>query len=207
MDPNDYLNKILASQTFREDDPELENVRKRRQGIEEMLRGHFSGSKPSVRWGGSIAKGTMIREAYDGDMTCYFPHDEKEAGESLEEIYNNVAEALGERFAVERKTSALRVKDPSRKEAKGFPEDLHIDVVPGRFVDAAEADVFLHRTTGDKERLKTNLDVHIEHIRDSGVRPAIRLMKLWNVRNCVFRPNPATDSDASRPPVPTERGH
>lgn len=25
--------------------------------------------------------------------------------------------------------------------------------------------------------------------------------------NCVFRPKPATDSDASRPPVPTERGH
>ena len=24
---------------------------------------------------------------------------------------------------------------------------------------------------------------------------------------CVFRPNPATDSDASRPPIPTERGH
>lgn len=24
---------------------------------------------------------------------------------------------------------------------------------------------------------------------------------------CVFRPKPATDSDASRPPVPTERGH
>jgi hypothetical protein len=30
----------------------------------------------------------------------------------------------------------------------------------------------------------------------------------WMWRNgCVFRPKPATDSDASRPPVPTERGH
>ena len=26
-------------------------------------------------------------------------------------------------------------------------------------------------------------------------------------QNCVFRPNPATASDASRPPSPTERGH
>jgi len=24
---------------------------------------------------------------------------------------------------------------------------------------------------------------------------------------CVFRPKPAADSDASRPPIPTERGH
>ena len=28
-----------------------------------------------------------------------------------------------------------------------------------------------------------------------------------NDAGCVFRPKPATDSDASRPPVPTERGH
>jgi len=27
------------------------------------------------------------------------------------------------------------------------------------------------------------------------------------IKTCVFRPKPATDSDASRPPVPTERGH
>ncbi len=27
------------------------------------------------------------------------------------------------------------------------------------------------------------------------------------MRLCVFRPKPATDSDASRPPIPTERGH
>ena len=29
----------------------------------------------------------------------------------------------------------------------------------------------------------------------------------WINAVCVFRPNPATDSDASRPPIPTERGH
>jgi len=185
MDPNEYLTKILAGQTFRDDDPELKDLRKRRKDIEDTLRGHFSSSDPSIRWGGSMAKETMIREAYDGDMTCYFPHDEAEAGTTLEEIYDNVAEALAEDFAVERKASALRVKDPSTNESKGFAEDLHIDVVPGRFVNDDGEDVFLHRTTGDKERLKTNLQVHIDHIRDSGVRPAVRLMKLWNVRNAV----------------------
>jgi hypothetical protein len=34
-----------------------------------------------------------------------------------------------------------------------------------------------------KQRLKTNLQTHIDHIRDSGVTDAIRLMKLWKVRN------------------------
>ncbi len=185
MNANDYLAKILDQQTFADDDPELVELRRRRREIEDLLRGRFSKSGPSIRWGGSMAKRTMIREAYDGDMTCYFPHDGTEARNTLEEIYESVAVALGEKYEVERKTSALRVKDPSTREAKGFAQDLHIDVVPGRFTSDDGDDVFLHRTTGNKERLKTNLQVHIDHIRDSGVRRAIRLMKLWNVRNGI----------------------
>lgn len=185
MNASDYLEKILTQQTFGDDDPELKELRKRRKEIENALQRHFSKSSPSIRWGGSVAKGTMIREAYDGDITCYFPHDETEAGNTIEEIYENVANALGGTYVVERKTSALRVKDPSTKESKGFAQDLYIDVAPGRFTSDEGDDVFLHRTSGDKQRLKTNLQVHIDHIRDSGVRPAIRLMKLWNVRNGI----------------------
>ncbi len=132
-----------------------------------------------------MAKGTMIREAYDGDMTCYFPHDETEAGDNLKEIYENVARILTEKFEVERKKSALRVKDPSTMTSMGFAADLHIDVVPGRFTSEEKTDVFLHQVNSEKGRLKTNLQVHIDHIRKSGVRPAIRLIKLWNVRNGI----------------------
>lgn len=185
MNANDYLRNILDQQTFTDDGPELVELRRRRREIEDFLRRRFSKSSPSIRWGGSMAKQTMIREAYDGDMTCYFPHDESQAGSTLEEIYEAVAAALGEEYEVERKTSALRVKDPGTKAEKGFAQDLHIDVVPGRFTSDDGDDVFLHRTSGDKERLKTNLQVHIDHIRDSGVRPAIRLMKLWNARNGI----------------------
>jgi hypothetical protein len=185
MNANEYLTKLLDQQSFADDDLELVELRRRRQEVEDLLRGRFSKSGPTIRWGGSMAKGTMIREAYDGDMTCYFRHDETEAGRTLEEIYDSVATALGEKYDVQRKTSALRVKDPSTKGAKGFAQDLHIDVIPGRFTSDGGDDVFLHRTSGDKQRLKTNLQVHIDHIRDSGVRPAIRLMKLWNVRNGV----------------------
>lgn len=183
MNANDYLKKILAQQTFDDDDPELKELRKRRKEIEGALRKYFLKSSPSIRWGGSMAKETMIRESYDGDMTCYFPHDEVDAGTTLEEIYDSTAEALRKEYEVEGKASALRVKDSSTVESKGFAQDLHIDVVPGRFTSDDGDDVFLHRTTGDKQRLKTNLQVHIDHIRDSGVRDAIRLIKLWNIRN------------------------
>ncbi|MCZ6655533.1 MAG: hypothetical protein O7D91_21200 [Planctomycetota bacterium] len=183
MKPNEYLKKILAEQTFDDDDQELKDLRKRRKDIEKTLRAQFSKSGPSIRWGGSMAKGTMIRESYDGDMTCYFEHEEEGAGSTLEEIYNNTEEALQGDYVVKRKASALRVEDSSTTSTKGFAEDLHIDVVPGRYTDDDKDEVFLHRTTGDKERLKTNLQVHIDHIKDSGVTEAIRLMKLWKVRN------------------------
>ena len=178
MKPNEYLNKILEQQTFNDDDQELKDLRQRRQDIDKKLRAYFSKSSPSIKWAGSMAKGTMIRESYDGDMTCYFPEDETEAGETLKEIYENVEKALLEDYQVQRKASALRVRD-----LDNWSTDLHIDVVPGRFTDEDKADVFLHRTTPEKERLKTNLQTHIDHICGSGVVDAIRLMKLWKVRN------------------------
>lgn len=185
MNASDYLDSILLGQTLADDGPELRELRRRRKEIERLLRAHFTDSTPSIRWGGSMAKGTMIREAYDGDMTCYFPRDDSGAGDSLEVIYENVAKTLSQNYEVERKTSALRVKDSSTKAAKGFAADLHIDVVPGRFTSDDENEVFLHQNAGNKERLKTNLQVHIDHIKGSGVTPAIRLMKLWNVRNGI----------------------
>lgn len=178
MKPNEYLNEVLAAQTFLRDDDELVELRERRNDIDTLLRAHFSGDNPSIRWAGSMAKGTMIRESYDGDITCYFPHDENGVGDTLEDIYTNVSEALQDEYQVEQKASALRVRDKV-----DWQSDLHIDVVPGRFTSDEKTDVFLHRTTHEKDRLKTNLQVHIDHIKDSGVIDAIRLTKLWKVRN------------------------
>ena len=70
--------------------------------------------------------------------------------------------------------------DPS-----GQGSDIHIDVVPGRYTDDTRTDVYLHQNLANKERLKTNLQTHIDHVRDSGVADAIRLMKLWRVLNAI----------------------
>ena len=182
MTPTEYLKKILEQQTFNDDAEEITDLRERRDSVKDLLNERFSASKPSIRWAGSMAKATMVRDAYDGDITCYFKHDETEAGETLEELYEAVEEALGGDYIIERKPSAIRIRD---KSTDAYYVDLHLDVVPGRFIDNDKKDVFLHRTTGDKERLKTNLHVHIDHIRKSGVRGAIRLMKIWNVRHGV----------------------
>jgi hypothetical protein len=122
----------------------------------------------------------MIKEAYDLDMTCYFGRDDNGAGETLQEIYENVEAALADDYLITRKPSALRLKSKSLSD---WATDFHIDVVPGRFIEEKNEDVFLYRSSGEKGRQKTNLDVHIEHVKGSGVTDAIRLMKLWRARN------------------------
>jgi hypothetical protein len=182
MTTNDYLAKVLASQTLADDSTELKTLQQHRAEVEKLLRDHFDDCSPTIRYGGSKAKDTMIKESYDLDIVCYFPHEDTGAGETLEDIYNNTRKALEVTYIVEPKASTLRVKD---REPSAGAADLHIDVVPGRFTDDSKTDVFLYRSSGEKKRLKTNLDTHIKHVKDSGVTEAIRLLKLWKARNGV----------------------
>jgi hypothetical protein len=186
MTTNEYLKQILSSQNLAEGSDELKALQEHRADVEKLLRDNFAACSPTIRYGGSKAKGTMNRESYDLDLICYFPNDDTAAGETLENIYNNVGDALKKKYVVERKTSVLRIKnaDPAN-----YGVDFHIDVVPGRYTDDAKSDAFLYQSGAEKKRLKTNLDTHIKHIRDSGVTDAIRLVKLWKVRNGIVLKN------------------
>ncbi len=178
----DCLKRVLKNQALDPDGAELKRLREKREQVEELLRTEFEDSDLVIRYGGSKASGTMIRESYDLDLPTYFRYEDTGAGETLEKIYNNVAKALEKEFVVERKRSALRLK----QRVEGVDdEDLRIDVVPGRFVDDSETDAFLHQEGVEKNCLKTNLDKHIEHVKQSGVRDAIKLQKLWRVRRTL----------------------
>lgn len=179
MTNEEYLNEILQSQTLDAAGDELKLLRSRRNDVDKLLRKEF-GSAPSIRYGGSKAKGTMIKDSYDLDITCYFDNDDNTAGDTLQEIYESVVDVFEDDYYVERKPSAVRLKC---KDADDEIEDYHIDVVPGRFVDDNRDDVFLYLHSAEKGRQKTNLDVHISHVKDSGVIDDLRLMKLWRVRN------------------------
>lgn len=179
MTDEEYLEKILKSQTLDPDGKEMKELRSRRDDVEKLLRNKF-GSNPSIRYGGSKAKGSMILEDYDLDVICYFDNDDDSAGDTLQEIYESVEKVFLDDYLVERKPSAIRLKSC---DSDNWATDYHVDVVPGRFVDEEREDVFLYRSSGEKGRQKTNLDVHINHVKESGVIDAIRLTKLWRIRN------------------------
>jgi hypothetical protein len=174
---DNYLRAVLKNQQFEQDSPELAQLRAKREEVEGVLREVF-GSVPKIIYGGSKAKNTMIRESYDLDVVCYFPHDYEGAGSTLREIYETVHEVLREAgFRVKPKTTSLQLE-----ETIGTSEErryTHIDVVPGRYTDGLSGDVFLYQQGSEKDRLKTNIDKHIAYIKDSGLTDTIKLVKLW----------------------------
>jgi tRNA nucleotidyltransferase (CCA-adding enzyme) len=178
MTDQEYLQAVLKGQDLKDDSSELRALQTERAKVEKALRAGFPDSSPTIRYGGSIAKNTLIKENYDLDIACYFPNDDTSAGETLKDVFDNTEKVLAAEYDVVRKRTALRLRNKQKV-------DFHIDVVPGRFTDDKKSDAFLHQEGADKDRLKTNLEAHIEHIRDSGAIEAIRLLKLWKTRKAI----------------------
>jgi hypothetical protein len=176
MTAHEYLQSVLKSQEVKPDGAEMKALQAARAEVEAVLRAGFTDSSPTIRYGGSKVKRTMNLDDYDLDIICYFPHDETAAGDTLAQIYNNARTCLQNAgYGVDSRTTALRVRD---KEGN----DFHIDVVPGRFTDESKTDAFLHQNGGSKKYLKTNPQVHVEHIAKSGCTDDIRFAKLWRPR-------------------------
>jgi hypothetical protein len=179
MNTQEYLTEVLQIQKLADESQELKDLQQHRADVEKLLRREFNASSPTIRYGGSKAKDTLIKESFDLDITCYFASDDTSAGTSLKDIYDNVAKALEKDYFLERKTSSLRLL---AKDTKLANRDFHIDVVPGRYVDEGRSDCYIHQNGNEKERLKTNLETHVKN---SGVIDAVRLLKLWKVRKTI----------------------
>lgn len=182
MTADEYLREVLESQCLGDDSDEVKALQKHRADVEKLIRENFNNTALAIRYAGSKAKGTMNKESYDLDIISYVSSGDNTAGESLEDIYGNHKTALAKKFYVETKGSALRLKGHNPEDVG---VDFHIDVVPGRFTDETQTDAYLYQSGGDKTRLKTNLDVHLDYVRNSGLIDAIRVAKLWKVRNSL----------------------
>ncbi len=182
MTNNEYLDAILNQESFKKDDVELDDLRAERDKVEVIIQDAFETSSPQIVYGGSKAKHTMVKSSYDLDIPVYFDHDDTKCGATLKDIYENVRDALSNDYFVISKNASLclEIHDGENKSYS------HVDVVPGRRVseDKSNTDVFLYQNDGEKNRLKTNLETHIGHIRDSGFRSEIKLTKIWrNINN------------------------
>ena len=175
--PEEFLRAVLEEQTLAEGSSERAALLSEHELVRSLLIRSLTDVTPLVEVGGSMAKDTLVRAGYDLDTNCYFAHDDDGAGDTLREIRDNVEEALKAEYVVKPKRSALRLTG-RKKGSLAFT----VDVVPGRYVDDTQQDVFLFQEGSDKERLKTNLRKPISHIKSSGRTDIIRLAKIWKLR-------------------------
>ena len=169
MSAEQYFRKLLAEQDLSE--AELSALRRLRDDIQQKLSVLEGG--PRFYYAGSFGKKTIIRQRYDLDIVMYWPST---VTYTIKGIYDAVGKVLKKNWTyVNEKTVSWELP---------FQGGFHIDVVPGRALDPQFFEANLHRTdTGTT--LKTSLKTHIDTVRSSGRRDAIRLMKLWRERRNV----------------------
>jgi len=180
MTAEEFLRQVLDEQTVDDDSQEHADLIAEHDRIANLLMRQLTESSPSIETGGSFAKGTIVRASYDLDSICYFDNDDNGAGETLKEIREAVENALSTEYLIDGKRSAIKLVGRLDGDLR-FP----VDVVPGRYVDESRTDVFLHQAEGEKERLKTNLKKHIQHISGSGQIDIIKLVKVWKLRSDI----------------------
>lgn len=177
MNDEEYLRGILAAHEVTEKSDEAVAAMAVKADVEKLIRSKLKSAVPVIEVAGSFAKETMIRDHYDLDVICYFLNGETEAGDTLEDIYKNVGKILEDEYKVTPNNAALQL---STKDGDG--SFLHVDVVPGRFIDDSQTDCFLYQNDGDKNRLQTNLRKHVDHVKGSGHTDVIKLIKYWRHR-------------------------
>jgi hypothetical protein len=165
---SEYFTRLLTEQNLLP--VEMQALRRLRETIESQL--SLLNGSPRFYYAGSYGKNTMIRQRYDLDLVIYWPHT---CTYTIRDIYDAVGIALRKHWRVNSKTVCWELP---------FEGGFHIDVVPGRALDANYFEANLHRTdTGTT--LKTSLKTHINTVRASGRLDVIRLMKLWKERRGV----------------------
>lgn len=182
MNMRKSLQEIVEAERLDPKGAEMREIQRCKMEVERLLYSEFGTQGLSIRYGGSKSKGTMLKCSYDLDILSYVHHDNDRLGDTLSEIRASVKSTLEKQYWVDDSgTTALRLHT---KEDRAKGPGLRIDVVPGRFIDASQTDVFLYQqTNGEKSRLRTNPDTHIEFVRNSGVLDAVCALKLWRVGN------------------------
>lgn len=171
MTGHEYLRRVLSSQDLTAS--QMDGLQSLRDALHRHLASDLSAGV-RIYYGGSYAKGTMIRESYDLDLVVYFPPEPRTPLVNIFGTVHRSLKACG--CDVHPQTVALRIPVTST---------LHVDVVPGRAQDSSFRYATLHRNTNPATTLQTSLKVHIEAVRGTDLAPIVRLLKIWRLRHGV----------------------
>jgi len=128
---------------------------------------------------GSNAKGTAI--AGEADLDLFISLASQTLNNStLAEVYNSLASyfrILG--YSIRRQNVSVRITH----------NQTEVDLVPGVKFGGYSNDHWLYITKSGRDRTKTNVDLHISRVSNSGRVGEIRLAKIWRRLNGLDFPS------------------
>lgn len=172
------LKQIIDDEKLDPDSQHMADIRAAGDRIEKIIRARFGRDGISVREGGSKKKGTILKCEHDLDVLAYLHRSNALAGATLAEIHASMGALLSQHFLVEPGTTSWRVFEV----VNGARRDLKVDLVPGRFEDDSLTRVWLYQKDGERERLLTNPEKHIDHVVNCGALDAVCGLKLWRIK-------------------------
>lgn len=139
--------------------------------LEQIIRTKFKNI--NILYGGSLAKGTAIKNKSDVDLLCYL---DSKSDLSVETCYNEMLTLLETNgFYIKQKNSAINVYGDK---VNGQWETT-VDVVPGKYTSNDDnKDVYLW-CNKTKSRLKSNPEIQINKVKQSKMREVIMLIKYY----------------------------
>ena len=172
MTADQYLQSILAREAV--DTGIFSPVRNAQTTLQPIITEWAGAQLRSISPSGSFAKGTANLSGTDIDLFISLSHT---TTNSLKEIYESLATRMGARgYTVRRQNVSLNVT------VGGYS----VDLVPAKRQDALTEDHSLYRRRADTWT-KTNVQTHINHVRNSHRLAEIRVVKLWrNQKNLDF---------------------
>lgn len=183
---DDYLKKILTEEHLKANPSVFNRVITYREKVKQWSVDKFGNKLAALpEDAGSFYKRTAIGSNYDLDIVLPF---KKSSYNSLEEMYYDVYETVGESFGematITKQTKAIGITF----ENKGNP--IHFDVVPGREINnyATEKDLNLYvKPDWIWQRggsFKTNIDIQKRMtVNRPEARTVIKLLKAYRDRN------------------------
>ena len=164
MTPDDYVKSVVAKYAIPAG--HRQQVELAAQDVYPCISAWAGPHLQRVQYSGSFAKGTAVRGGTDVDL---FVSLKTSMGGPMRDLYNNLYSAL----------ATWRFRPRQQNVSIGLTvRGLSVDVVPARRHAGTGQDHSLYRhRTGTWT--KTNVDRHIQIVRDSGRIDEIRATKIW----------------------------
>ena len=170
MTNHEYLKSILKEEQI---DHTVDETKTTRTEIKDFLINRYQKEKtPSYVYSGSIAKNTAIKSKYDIDIGLQFNNEDFG---TLEEMFDDVKSTLTKEYG---KANTREQNVSIRVQINGHD----IDIVPGRKIDNGKNDVYLHIERDNDTRIKSNLHIHVDLIKNFSELETIKLLKIWRTR-------------------------